>query len=56
MLVDVLGAPGVCYPSVAMSVELSCGEGGAGGAGGDGAGGAGGDGTGTDTAGASGSN
>jgi hypothetical protein len=45
-LADVLGAPGVCYPVVAQSVELTCGEGGAGGAGGAGgesAGGAAGD-------------
>jgi hypothetical protein len=41
-LATVLGAPGVCYPVVAQSVELSCGEGGAG----SGAGGAGGDGPG----------
>jgi uncharacterized membrane protein YgcG len=39
-----VGAPGMCYPVVAQSVELSCGEGGAGGAGGaSGAGGSGGD-------------
>jgi len=55
-----LGAPGVCYPVVAQSVELSCGEGGAGGAGGaggDGAGGAAGDSSGipVETAGTSGS-
>ena len=50
-----LGAPGVCYPTVAESVELSCG---AGGAGGDGAGGdgAGGDGTLPGVGGSSGSN
>ncbi|HEY0469449.1 MAG TPA: hypothetical protein VGC79_34905 [Polyangiaceae bacterium] len=57
---DALGAPGVCYPIVAGSVELSCSEGGAGGAGGaSGAGGAGGDATVTPVggaAGASGSN
>lgn len=39
-LATLLGAPGICYPSVAMSTELSCGEGGAGGAGGAGAAGA----------------
>lgn len=31
-LEDALGAPGLCYPVLAMSTELSCGEGGAGGA------------------------
>jgi hypothetical protein len=61
-LADALGAPGVCYPVVAMSVELSCGEGGAGGAGGasgaggDSAGGAGGDAPEVPAAGASGGN
>jgi len=33
-LASELGAPGVCYPTVAQSVELSCAKGGAGGAGG----------------------
>jgi hypothetical protein len=37
-LATALGAPGLCYPVVSMSTELSCGEGGAGGAGGDGPG------------------
>jgi Cys-rich repeat protein len=55
-LAEELGAPGICYPVVAMSVELSCGEGGAGGDGAGGASGAGGDGPGPDTAGAGGSN
>lgn len=32
-LVSVLGAPGVCYPTVAESVELTCSQGGSGGAG-----------------------
>jgi len=31
-LASLLGAPGVCYPTVAESVELSCGQGGVGGA------------------------
>ena len=43
-LAEALGAPGICYPLLSMSTELSCGEGGAGGAGGASAGGAGGDG------------
>jgi len=47
-LVTLLGAPGVCYPSVAMSTELTCGEGGAGGMGAGGASGAGGDSAGGD--------
>jgi len=42
-LASLLGAPGVCYPVVAQSVELSCGAAGAGGAGGDGPGGGAGD-------------
>jgi hypothetical protein len=44
-LATLLGAPGVCYPVVAQSVELTCGEGGAGGDGAGGAAGAGGDGS-----------
>jgi len=58
-LASLLGAPGVCFPVVSQSVELTCGEGGAGGAGGaggDGAGGAGGDAVIPEAGGASGSN
>ena len=54
-LADILGAPGVCYPVVSNSVELTCGEGGAAGAGAGGASGAGGDGPTAGAAGASGS-
>ena len=35
---QLLGATGVCYPTLAQSVELTCGNGGMGGAGGGGAG------------------
>ena len=35
-LASALGAPGVCFPTLAGSVELSCGRGGAGGTGGTG--------------------
>jgi hypothetical protein len=50
-LADALGAPGVCFPNVTQTVELTCGEGGAGGAGGSsGAGGDGSSGAGGDSA------
>jgi hypothetical protein len=54
-LAELLGGEGVCYPSVAMSTELSCGAGGANGASGAGGDGAGGDSSGPSAAGASGS-
>jgi hypothetical protein len=42
-LAQLLGAPGICIRDLVQSTELTCSEGGAGGAGGDSAGGAGGD-------------
>jgi len=33
-LASILGAPGICYPTLAESVELTCGSGGASGVGG----------------------